>query len=119
MPHLRSIVIFCRDVYTMAPFWSVALDVSPIPEDAAGLETRSLGADESVLLRREGHPDVWISPVGHLDPPGNRVHLDVVATRPDVARLLAAGATLVREERDWTVLADPEGNEFCAVHAEH
>jgi Glyoxalase-like domain len=118
MPHLRSIVIFCRDVYAMAPFWSTALDAPPVPEDAAALESRSLAVDESVLLRSEGHPDVWISPVGHLDRPGNRVHLDVAVTGDDVAHLLAAGATLVREERDWTVLADPEGNEFCAVHAD-
>jgi hypothetical protein len=115
---LRSIVIFCRDVYVMAPFWSATIDVPPVPEDAAGLESRSLAADESVLLRREGQPDVWISPVRHLDPPGNRLHLDVDVTGGDVARLLAWGATLVREERDWTVLADPEGNEFCAVHVD-
>jgi hypothetical protein len=35
----------------------------------------------------------------------------------DLERLLAAGATVVREERDWTGLTDPEGNEFCAVPA--
>jgi hypothetical protein len=45
----------------------------------------------------------------------NRVHWDV--TVADVAPILAAGATLLREpDRDigWHVLADPEGNEFCA-----
>jgi hypothetical protein len=88
-----------------------------VPEDAAALEARSLASDESVLLRRSGHPDVWVSPVGHLDPPGNRLHLDLAVTGDDVDRLLAAGATRVRVEQKWTVLADPEGNEFCAVHA--
>jgi Glyoxalase-like domain len=45
----------------------------------------------------------------------NRVHWDVTA--PDVMPLLEAGATVLREpdeEIDWHVLADPEGNEFCA-----
>ena len=35
----------------------------------------------------------------------------------DPAALLAAGATLLREpggDLEWWVLADPEGNEFCA-----
>jgi hypothetical protein len=118
VPSLRSIVLFCRDPYVQAPFWSAALDLPPVPEDAAALAARSLAADESVLLRRDGHPDVWVSPVGHLDPPGNRVHLDVTVDAGDLERLLAAGATVVREERDWTVLTDPEGNEFCAVPAQ-
>jgi hypothetical protein len=45
----------------------------------------------------------------------NRIHLDV--TTQDVDALVAAGATVLRardEEIGWTVMADPEGNEFCA-----
>jgi hypothetical protein len=45
----------------------------------------------------------------------NRIHWDV--TVPDLEELLASGATVVRKrdgEIDWTVLADPQGNEFCA-----
>ncbi|CAB4703133.1 MAG: hypothetical protein F2667_05510 [Actinobacteria bacterium] len=45
----------------------------------------------------------------------NRVHWDVEVT--DVALLTGARATVVRAPDDeirWTVLADPEGNEFCA-----
>jgi hypothetical protein len=35
----------------------------------------------------------------------------------DVASLVAAGATVLRpqdDEIEWTVMADPDGNEFCA-----
>ena len=49
----------------------------------------------------------------------NRVHLDV--TTPDLAALVAAGATVLRprdQEIRWTVLADPDGNEFCAFDAD-
>jgi catechol 2,3-dioxygenase-like lactoylglutathione lyase family enzyme len=45
----------------------------------------------------------------------NRIHLDLVTD--DVSALVAAGARVVRprdEEIAWTVLADPDGNEFCA-----
>ena len=45
----------------------------------------------------------------------NRIHWDVDTDSVDA--LVAAGATVLRERDDeisWTVLADPEGNEFCA-----
>lgn len=45
----------------------------------------------------------------------NRAHWDV--TCDDVAALVAAGARVLRPRDDeitWTVLADPQGNEFCA-----
>jgi hypothetical protein len=48
----------------------------------------------------------------------NRIHLDLVAHPED---LLAQGATVLREQDDevrWTVMADPEGNEFCAFRPE-
>lgn len=46
----------------------------------------------------------------------NRVHIDV--TTDDLAGLVAHGATVLRAKGDeglgWTVLEDPDGNEFCA-----
>jgi Glyoxalase-like domain len=48
----------------------------------------------------------------------NRVHWDVTVT--DLQALLDAGATLLRakdSEIHWHVLADPEGNVFCAFDA--
>jgi hypothetical protein len=46
----------------------------------------------------------------------NRLHLDV--TTGDLDALVAHGATVLRPKGDgglgWTVLADPQGNEFCA-----
>ena len=40
----------------------------------------------------------------------NRMHWDVYG---DVAELVGRGATVLDEQPRWTVLADPEGNEFC------
>jgi hypothetical protein len=46
----------------------------------------------------------------------NRVHVDV--STDDLDALVAHGATVLRAKGDgglgWTVLADPDGNEFCA-----
>jgi hypothetical protein len=46
----------------------------------------------------------------------NRVHVDVATD--DLDALVAHGATVLRRKGDgdisWTVLADPDGNEFCA-----
>jgi hypothetical protein len=53
----------------------------------------------------------------------NRVHLDLTTDAGDrddeIARLIGLGASPVdigqTGEESWTVLADPEGNEFCIV----
>ena len=53
----------------------------------------------------------------------NRLHLDLRAdgstTAAELDRLLALGARRVDvgqgEDVSWTVLADPEGNEFCLL----
>jgi Glyoxalase-like domain len=47
----------------------------------------------------------------------NRLHWDVLLAGPDPEPLLAAGARMLRPKGgdiDWWILADPEGNEFCA-----
>ncbi len=60
----------------------------------------------------------WVfAPVPEPKTVKNRIHWDVVLQDATVDDLVAAGATVLREPDDenrWTVLADPEGNEFCA-----
>jgi uncharacterized protein (UPF0254 family) len=49
----------------------------------------------------------------------NRVHVDLAAKNPEeeIERLVALGATKVEFREgtgtSWTVMLDPEGNEFC------
>ena len=51
----------------------------------------------------------------------NRMHLDLMAhgVEAEVARLVDLGATRVADVAEygftWTVMADPEGNEFCVA----
>jgi hypothetical protein len=44
----------------------------------------------------------------------NRMHWDVTLADTTVSGLVALGAVLLEEHPTWTVMADPEGNEFCA-----
>ncbi|WP_428964728.1 VOC family protein [Micromonospora fluostatini] len=47
----------------------------------------------------------------------NRMHWDVTLADPTPAPLIRHGATLLRERTSdlpWWIMADPEGNEFCA-----
>ena len=51
----------------------------------------------------------------------NRMHVDLAASdhEAEVARLVGLGATRVTDIDEWgyrwTVLQDPEGNEFCVA----
>lgn len=53
----------------------------------------------------------------------NKIHIDLVADDPaaEVARLTGLGAVHVSDhevaDMAWTVLADPDGNQFCVARA--
>ena len=58
-------------------------------------------------------PLIWIVPVPEPKTVKNRMHIDVFGS---VDELVALGARVVLpkgDDRDWDVLVDPEGNEFC------
>jgi hypothetical protein len=58
---------------------------------------------------------IWVNRVPEAQAAKHRVHLDIYAR--DLADLEALGATIVEPQngtRAWTVMADPEGGEFCA-----
>ncbi|HTW14634.1 MAG TPA: VOC family protein [Nocardioides sp.] len=64
----------------------------------------------------DGAPFAYLvfAPVPEPKTVKNRIHWDVATS--DLDALVAAGASVVRRrdpEIRWTVLADPEGNEFC------
>lgn len=68
-------------------------------------------------------PGIDVGPTPEGKSGKNRLHLDVradgVSTEEELQRLLALGAYQVDVGQDpsatWTVLADPEGNEFCLL----
>lgn len=115
---VQNVAVDCSDAYALARFWSAVtgcpLHPSVRPGDA-----------EALVLLPEG-PLLHFNQVPEPKTTKNRVHLCLRPTtsrEEEVARLLGLGATFVADHREadgsgWTVLADPEGNEFCVLRSE-
>ena len=128
---LRSIVFDCARPAPLARFWAEVLGYRRRPHDeaerarlrAAGIE--DVEDDPSVVIDPPGDgPTLWFVKVPEGKVAKNRVHLDVnLGSRAELDRLVELGARVLRpfgESSDdrWAVLADPEGNEFCAFPPE-
>lgn len=102
------------DAHRLGAFWAAVLDGELV--DLGDGDTRI-----DPRAARSPAESVWVNRVPEPRAAKTRVHLDVRLTDPDPVALLAAGARLVREpdaEIDWWVLADPDGNQFCAFPPE-
>ncbi|HUR04490.1 MAG TPA: VOC family protein [Nonomuraea sp.] len=111
---IAVVVVDCADPRAMARFWGEAIDwtLHEVTDDHALLRSTKGVGPYLEFLRTPHLKDVW-----------NRVHLDLLpypvdSKAAEVARLEALGATLAdvgQGDVPWTVLADPEGNEFCVL----
>lgn len=125
MGTLREIVFDCETPSRLARFWAEVLDgYSVRPYD--GDEVARLAAlgftpetDPTVMVDGPG-PALCFQTVEGRRYENNRVHLDVtVADRAgEVARLTGLGAEVVRVLPSYTVMKDPEANQFCVVDAD-
>jgi len=122
MGKLREIVIDADHPASLARFWAAAVDgyaVRPY-DDAEIARLAALGltpeTDRYVLIDGPG-PIICCQLRTGPRLERNRIHLDLQT--PDrlaeVARLTALGATFWYEESNFTVLRDPEGNQFCVA----
>ena len=63
-------------------------------------------------------PTLWLNKVPEAKVGKVRIHIDVnLERRSELEHLIELGATVVEERpggNDWTIMADPEGHEFCA-----
>ncbi len=103
-----------------ARFWATALGYE------VDLTWQSFGEVQADDPTGEG-PSLYFMRVPESKSVKNRVHLDLVAEpsmEEEVSRLEAAGARALATHRDpdefpapwrWTVMQDPEGNEFCVA----
>ena len=113
---LRDICFDCADNKLTARFWAHVLGY-PAPEtDPAGDPEESLCINPPA-----GGFRIWFNAVPEPKTVKNRVHLDInMSDDGELDRLIALGARPLREIRgadghvQWTIMADPEGNEFCA-----
>ncbi|CAN7274829.1 VOC family protein [Bosea sp. LjRoot237] len=124
MAKLKEIVIDCDAPSRVARFWAAALDDFELRpyDDAEIARLAALGltpeTDPSVMLDGPSLTLCFHLRTGPR-PERNRIHFDIQAAHrsAEVARLTALGATFLRETEQYTVLRDPEGNQFCVVAA--
>ncbi|MGG8407194.1 VOC family protein [Streptomyces sp. 12297] len=111
---MAAVVVDCADPRAMARFWGEAMDwtLHEVTDDQAVLRSAKGVGPYLEFLRSPDAKTVK-----------NRIHLDL---RPylgddhaaEADRLRALGATdvdLGQGDVPWTVLGDPEGNEFCLL----
>lgn len=107
-PHrarLAEIAIDALDIGAVKPFWMAAfgyVDDGPV----AIVDPLRIG------------PPVWFQQMDAIRPERNHIHIDITVPHDvapqRVADVVAAGGTVLHvQERSFTVLADPEGNEAC------
>ncbi len=111
---LHHIVVDAHDLPRLARFWTQALHWRVLSE-----------REREIIIGTDEHAPVGMCfmPVTDAKTVKNRVHLDLTTGADDrddeIERLVALGARRVdigqSGAQSWTVLADPEGNEFCVI----
>ena len=105
----KDLCLDAADAHDLAAFWTRVLGRDLARTDDGGWRVVPDGLEAT---------GIWVDPVPEPRTGKTRVHLDLRLPSEDVAPLLEAGATLVRDrggEQHWWVLADPDGNLFCAM----
>jgi hypothetical protein len=139
-----TITFDAADPQRLASFWAVALDYEfqqPPPEfetwdefaDRMGIPVEDRDKITALIDPTGTGPRILFLKVPEPKTAKNRVHLDVhsgshpgmlrddhlALVREHVDRLIAAGARELESHEElgarWTVMQDPEGNEFCVV----
>ena len=113
---IHTVTVDCASPALLARFWAAALDkpatYDPVPEDD---DWAAVGDPKGTGFR------LLFAKVPEPKTVKNRLHIDLTpdSTRAEeVSRVEALGATVIAdvyEHGRWTVLRDPEGNEFCVL----
>jgi hypothetical protein len=113
---VANITFDCADVLKVAGFWSEVLGRPLDPGSSPGYA--SIGGRDPERVE----PAWFFEVVPEPKVAKNRMHVDMVDPDPLVVdRLLALGAAVVDHHEigggahRWTVMQDPEGNEFCVA----
>lgn len=111
---ISAIAIDALHPRVVADFWCAVLGWSVVEEDATIV---------SIAETEGSWRTIDVLAVAEKKSLKNRLHLDLRAdggtTAEELERLLALGARRVNVGQDsdvsWSVLCDPEGNEFCLL----
>jgi hypothetical protein len=109
---VHSVTVDCASPALLGRFWAAVLggdlELDPVPAD-----------DDWAAVTVAAGPRYLFLKVPEPKAGKNRLHLDLTPSttrEEEVTRLAALGAVRVAdftEHGRWTVMADPEGNEFC------
>jgi hypothetical protein len=101
----KKLRVDCADPERLGRFWARVLDRT----------WQAYDPDQGGVFGLTPRHTIWFSRVAQPKTAKNRVHFDIYAR--SLADLEMLGATVLLpqgDDRKWTVMADPEGNEFCA-----
>jgi hypothetical protein len=124
---VNGICFDCERPAPLARFWATALGYHVREYTDADLEAlRAAGIDDVeddptvAVDGPDGAASLWFGRVPEGKVVKNRMHLDLMpdtAMEEEVERLVGLGGRVQRVFEDeairWTVMQDPEGNEFC------
>ena len=100
----KDLCIDAADPGVLGAFWAGAL----------GLELHTQEGGDTYLTGPTKEHTIWVNRVPEPKTVKHRMHLDVNAG--SVEELTALGATVLDDESyRWTLMADPEGGEFCVL----
>ncbi len=105
LARFRKICVDSVEPVGLAKFWGAAL----------GQRVEADDRGEAGLVNERGRVTIWFNKVPQAKAVKHRVHLDIYAS--SLAELEALGSTVLLpagDDRHWTVMADPEGGEYCA-----
>lgn len=122
MGRIQEIVFDCDKPSVLAKFWAGLLEGYAVRDydEAEIARLAALGltpdTDPTVMVDGPG-PSICFQNVEGRRYDNNRVHFDIEVTDrgSEVERLKAGGAEIIRVLPTYTVMRDPEGNQFCLV----
>ncbi|GIH03872.1 hypothetical protein Rhe02_19390 [Rhizocola hellebori] len=122
MSGIEGIVLDCRHAAELAQFWQAALGWRIRPYDEAEVAKlaamgRTPQTDPMVAIDSpDGSQVFFLQEVPEPKTVKNRMHVDVrLRDQAHLDELVQLGATVISGDGIWRLLADPEGNEFCAA----
>jgi hypothetical protein len=111
---IGNITFDCDDALKVGNFWAEVLGREL--DAGSGPGYASIGGSDT----NRNQPALYFEKVPESKVAKNRVHLDLVDSDSlAVSRFVALGASIAAEHQigshRWTVMHDPEGNEFCVA----
>jgi predicted enzyme related to lactoylglutathione lyase len=108
---IKYVTFDCADPRRLSAFWSEVTGYLPLTaeDDFAALAAPDERGVRGILFWQVSEPKSAKS----------RMHIDLAAKIPEdeIHRLIQLGAQMVEHREgngaSWTVMLDPEGNEFC------